>query len=262
MNSVKEKISKLTLIDWLIILVILGGLIAYVYKPTSELSYKGNQMFNAIKTHQKLDTNGFLVEARIKGTLLIDKSNFDAQGILLQTTGGRFRFRLNNGRVLTIGGELAYVEDVAANEIEMKPFDNFLITFYASPQEFSSYSELLNFLSAQKSSLKAEHLYMDSEVAVDKALSETEKQVLRNKLIEMYKIRDVYMPTRESSGGVSISFIRADLEELQKLKEILEGGKVATGSFKLLLGYSSYPNEQLEALKKQGKDAHMVSTKP
>lgn len=261
MNSIKEKISKLTLIDWLIIFVILGGLIAYIYKPSSELSYRGNQMFNAIKTHQKLDTNGFLVEAGIKGTLLLDKSDFDETGILLQSTGGRFRFRLKDGRILTIGGELAYVEDVAANEIEMKPLDNFLITFYAPPQEFNSYSELLNFLNAQKSSLKAEHLYMDSEIAVDKPLSEAEKQVLRNKLIEMYRIRDVYMPTRESSKGVSISFIRADSEELQKLKEILDGGKVATSSFKLFLGYSSEPNEQLEALKKQGKDAHIVSTK-
>lgn len=260
MNNIREKFSNLTLIDWVIILVIFGGLIAYIYKPSSELSYRGNQMFNAIKTHQKLDTNGFLVEAKIKGVFLIDKSDFNEQGILLQTTGGRFRFRLKDGRVLTIGGELAYVEDVAAKEIEMMPLDNFLITLYAPPQEFNSYSELLNFLSAQKSSLKAEHIYMDSEVAVDKPLSETEKQVLRNRLIEMYRIRDVYMPTRESSGGVSISFIRAELEELQKLKEMLDGGKAATGSFKLLLGYSSEPNEQLEALKKLGRDAHMVST--
>jgi len=259
--SVKEKISKLTVVDWLIIAVILGGLIAYTYKPGSELSYQGNQMYNAIKTHQRLDTLGFIVEAKLSGTLLADKSDFNSVGILLQTTGGRFRFRLKDGRVLTIGGELAYVEEVAAKNIEMMPLDSYLITFISGPKEFNSYSELLNFLSGLKAASNAQHLYIETEIAADKPLTETEKQMLRNKLNEIYVVRDVYMPTRESTGGVSIVLVRAEISELGKLKDILEGGKIATSTIKLSAGYQSEPKEQAEAIKKQFKDVHIISSK-
>ena len=260
----KEKLKELTLVDWIIILVLILGIAAYVYKPTSELSYKGNQMYNAIKAHEKLVNKGFLVEARIKGKMIVDGSDFDEAGILLSSTAGRFRFKLKkDSRIILVGGELAYSEDVAAKEIEIKPVDKYLIITFAKEKE-GRFSELLSEIEEMKKKYNAEHLYLTGELAFNRELKETEKQELRNLINSMYLAESIYMPTRESTSGFSLFFVKTELSELEKLLsfDALEDAEVATSRLRLHLGYGEVSEENVEkiaeSLRSEGKEAHVA----
>lgn len=260
----KEKLKELTVIDWIIILLIILGIVAYIYKPTSEFSYKGNQMYNAIKAHEKLINKGFLVEARIKGKMLVDNSDFNEVGVLLSSTSGRFRFKVKkDSRIILVGGELAYSEDVAAEQIEIKPLDKFLIIMFADEKD-GKFSEVLSELEEMKKRYKAEHLYITGELAFDRELKETQKQKLRNLINSMYLSESIYMTTRESSSGFSLYIFKTELSEIQKLLsfDALENAEVSTSRLRLHFGYNEIQEENLEKIAKsmleEGKEAHIA----
>lgn len=265
-GKMREKLKELTFIDWIIILILIFGMLAYIYKPSSELTYRGNQMYNAIKAHEKLAEKGFIVEARIKGKMLVDNSDFDETGILLSSTAGRFRFKLKkDSRIILIGGELAYSEDVAAKQIEIKPLDKYLIITFTEAKE-GRFSELLSELERMKKKYNAEHLYVTGEIAFDRELKETEKQKLRNLINSMYLSDSVYMPTRESSRGFSLYFVKTELSEIEKLESFadnMEEAMISTSMLRLHFGYEKTSEESIKTLadkmqKELGEEIHIA----
>src|SRR3990172_3303705 len=139
----KGRILGINVVDLLALLIVAFALLSYVYKPTEEGGYGGNQMYTAIQDHQRLDSRGFLVEGEVNGTFLWDNSPFNEKGLILPSTSGRLRLKKTNGDIVVFGGERAYVEDVAASYIRLMPLDNYLLVFNIEPLSFGSYPELV-----------------------------------------------------------------------------------------------------------------------
>lgn len=246
----RGRIFGINIVDLLVAILIVFAIGSYISKPSQENVYKGNQMYSAIQSHQRLDSRGFLVEGDIEGTFLWDNSPFHEVGIILPSTAGRLRLRKKNGDVVVIGGGRAYTEDVAANRIDIKPVDNYLVVFYIDPLSFETYGEFVSHFEDVKESMNADHLYLDIEVAVDSPMSPSERESIVNQLDAMYLSRDRYL-SRTEPGGFTINVLKAEVTELATLS--IPEGKVATDRMRAYAGYSEEPNIELS------EEYHVVS---
>jgi hypothetical protein len=230
-------ISRINPIDLLVIIILLFAVGSYIYKPRTS-TYGGNQMYSAIQDHQRLDSRGFIVEGTVEGTFLWDGSQFSEKGILLPSTSGRLRLRKPDGETVVIGGERAYIEDVAASSIQINPVDDYLAVFYIEPLSFEQYSDLASYLESLKSDLKADHLYLDLEVAVDSEMTPSEREMVVNQLNSLYLMRDRYLSRAESTGFV-INIVKGEVSEIGMLK--IDEGRVSTNRIRAYAGYHETP---------------------
>jgi len=252
MDLRRGRVLGVSVVDILVLLILAFGVASYVLKPSGENAFRGNQMYTAIQTHQRLDSRGFLVEGEVKGTYLWDNTPFDERGLILPSTGGRLRLRKRSGEVFVIGGERAYVEDVAASLIRMWPVDSYLITFYLEPQSFETYEELIAYLSSVKSEMRAEHLYLDVEIAFNAPLSPAERESVVNSLSSMYLVKSTYLSRAEPTGFV-VNFVKAEVGEMAELP--VGDARVSTSRIRAFAGYAAEPEVELP----QG--SHLVSAR-
>jgi hypothetical protein len=246
----KGRIFGINVVDLLVVLIILFAVVSYISKPVDKPVYKGNQMYSAIQDHQRLDSRGFLVEGEIEGTFLWDNTPFKEVGILLPSTSGRLRLRKENGDIVVVGGERAYVEDVAASTIKITPIDNYLVVFYLDPLTFDSYGELLSHFESIKTEMDAEHLYLDVEIAVDSPMTPSERERIVNQLNAMYLARDKYLSRTETTGFV-INIIKGEVGELGTLS--IAQDKVTTNRIRAYAGYKEEPQREFPS------EYHVVS---
>ncbi len=239
----KGKLFGVNLIDLLVVVFVIFALFSYISKP-DEATYRGNQMYNAIQDFQRLDSRGFLVEANVTGTYLWDNARFHESGILLPSTSGRLRLRKKNGDILVIGGERAYLEDVAASLIEMRQLDNHLVVFDIESRSFDDYDGFISYLESIKREMAADHLYLDVEIAVDASMSPAGRQEIVNELTSMYLVRSTYFSRTESQGFV-MNMFKAELGELGGLT--IPDGKVTTNRMRAYAGYAEEPAREFPA---------------
>ena len=247
----RGRVLGINLIDLLVLLIVLFAVVSYVSKP-DEPVYRGNQMYIAIQDVQRLDSRGFLVKAEVEGTYLWDNSPFKKEGILLPSSSGRLRLRSADGAITVIGGERAYIEDVAASSIKLQPADNYLVVFNIVPASFENNDELLAFFENKKQEIGANNLYLDIEIAVDSNVLPSEREMVVNQINSMYLVRDRYLARSDSQGFV-INIAKGELEELKKLK--LGDGRVSTNHIRAYAGYIERPEIQIK------EDYHLVSAK-
>jgi hypothetical protein len=236
----RGRITGINIVDLLVILIVLFAILSYISKP-DESVYKGNQMYSAIQDFQRLDSRGFLVGANVTGTYLWDKTPFQESGILLPSTLGRLRLRKLNGDIVVIGGERAYLEDVAASLIEMRQIDNYVVVFDLDSKSFESYSELLAYLESVKKEKGADHLYLDVEIAVDAPMTPAQRQRIVNELSSMYLVRSTYFSRTEAEGFV-MNMGKGELSELARLK--IPDGMVRTNRIRAYAGYENEPDRE------------------
>jgi hypothetical protein len=247
----KGRILGVNLIDLLVVLIVIFALVSYISKPdTSE--YKGNQMYVAIQDFQRLDSRGFLVEASVTGTYLWDDTPFQEKGILLPSTSGRLRLRTADGTIIVVGGERAYLEDVAASLISMDPMDNYLVVFNLDSKTFESYSELITYLESIKTDVEADRLYLDIEIAVDSPMTPAERQLIVNELNSLYLVKSDYLSRTETTGFV-MNFIKGELSEIATIS--VPQGRVSTNRIRLYAGYETEPEIEFP------DEYHVVSAK-
>jgi hypothetical protein len=190
--------------------------------------------------YQKLDNRGFLVEGEIEGKWVVDETPFRETGLIYGTSRGTFLFRTREGKIRTIGGSMAYMEDIAASKIVLKPLDNYLVVFEEEPKSFSSYDEFLLYLDGLRGDIGADNLYVTARLAFEKGLTLTEVQKLRNQLEDTYLLKD-FAIMEAAEEGLLLNFRRIDLEELSGVK--MEPGVVTTNRMKIFAGYHGEPPE-------------------
>jgi hypothetical protein len=240
----RGRILGINVVDLLVVLIVFFALFTYISKPSDEQTYKGNQMYSAIQDHQRLDSRGFLVKGEVTGTFLWDNSPFHEEGILLPSTSGRLRLRKVNGDIVVVGGERAYVEDVAASSIKITPLDNYLVVFYLEPITFGGYSELISHFNSIKEKMEADHLYLDVEIAIDSSMPPSEREIIVNQLNSMFLARDKYLSRTESTGFV-VNIIKGEVEELAAIS--INEGKVTTNRVRAYAGYQEKPKTDFPA---------------
>jgi hypothetical protein len=236
----KGRIFGINIIDLLVVLILLFAVVSYISKPEESVC-RGNQMYSCIQDFQRLDSRGFLVEANITGTYLWDETPFQESGILLPSTLGRLRLRKSNGDIVVIGGERAYLEDVAASLIEMRHIDNYLVVFDLGSKSFESYDKLLDYLDSVKNEIGADHLYLDVEIAVDAPMTPAQRQEIVNVLSSMYLVRSTHFSRTEAEGFV-MNMVKGELSELGRI-EIPEG-MVRTNRIRVYAGYTDEPDRE------------------
>jgi len=236
----RGRIFGVNVVDLLIALIVLFAIFSYISRP-DEAVYRGNQLYIAIQDLQRLDSRGFLVEAEVTGTYLWDNTPFHETGILLPSTAGRLRLRKRDGTIVVIGGERAYIEDVAASIIKMEPLDSYLVAFELEPRSFEGYSSLISYLESLKEEMGADHLYLDIEIAVDSPMTPAERQEIVNELNAMYLVKAFYLPRADPQGFV-INVVKAELSELADLN--IPEGAVRTSRIRAYAGYSEEPHQE------------------
>jgi hypothetical protein len=234
----RGRILGINVLDLLIIIIVVFAVASYISKPDESVC-RGNQMYSCIQDFQRLDSRGFLVAGNITGTYLWDETPFQESGIILPSTLGRLRLRKSNGDIVVIGGERAYLEDVAASLIEMKQIDNYLVVFDMDSKSFESYDALLAYLESVKDKNGADHLYLDVEVAVDAPMTPSERQGITNDLSGMFLVRSTHFSRTEAEGFV-MNFVKGELSELAKLN--IPDGNIRTNRMRAYAGYSEEPN--------------------
>lgn len=239
----RGRIFGINLIDAFIIFIVIFGIGSYISKPSDENVYRGNQMYSAIQDHQRLDSRGFLVEGVIEGIYLWDRTPFKETGIILPSSAGRLRLRNANGDVFVIGGEQAYIEDVAASSINLKPIDNYLVLFNIDSLTFDDYPGLITYLRSIKNNMQADHLYLDIEIAVDSDKTPSEKEMITNQMKTIYLVRDTYL-SRTEPGGFVINILKGEVDELANLS--IDSMKLTTGRARAYAGYEQKPDRELE----------------
>jgi len=245
----RGRVLGVNIVDILVVLIVVFAVFSYVSKP-DESTYGGNQMYSAIQDFQRLDSRGFFVEAEVNGTYLWDNTPFKETGLLLSSSGGRLRLKTGDGTIYVVGGERAYLEDVAASSIRMEPVDNYLAVFNIEADSFEGFNELITYLETVKSKMGADHLYVDIEIAVDAAMTPADRQIVYNEFTTLYLVRNNYFSRTEPEGFV-MNLVKAELGELRGLS--IPDGKVTTGRVRAFAGYSSEPNQDFS------EDYHLVA---
>lgn len=235
----KGKLFGVNIIDLAVVLLVLVLVFSFASEAVSkDLVYSGEQMHNAVVVYQKLDNRGFVIETEIKGKWVVDKVPFEETGLLIATTKGTFSFREKNGGIRTIGGSMAHREDIAANQIVLKPLDNYLVVFDLEPRSFTDFDEFLAYLDSLKSDVGSDHFYINVRLAYENGLSFTEVQNLRNQLEGMYLLKD-FAIMDATERGLLLNFRRISLGELNEIE--IESGAVTTNRMRVFAGYDNAP---------------------
>lgn len=205
--------------------------------------YSGEEMYSAIQDYSKLNSKGFLVEARVKGKWIVDETEFDGVGIIADTRSGSFALRTEDGRYIWIGGSMAYLEDIAADRIVFLSSDSYVVTLTLEPREFSGFKELVAFLEDRKREMKAKSLRLGGASVLPADISfiapRIKAQEILNQLDSLYKVK-YFSVIQAGESETRIRLRLADLEELKKLD--IPASKVVMSRSYAYVGYDEMPD--------------------
>jgi hypothetical protein len=236
-DAKEGKLLGINFIDMFVLLVV--AFLLFSFGSTvllKDLTFSGDEMYSAIKQFEKLDEKGFLVEADVKGNWIgTEKEEFVTKGLIIRPTRGAFELKLNDGRILKLGGSMSYLEDIALKKIVFLPLDRHVAKLNTPPTlEFSSYSAMLSYLKELKEKNGADHLIITADFSFIN--SAQTPQELFNRFRGAYLIKAV-------SKGISTEkavTLRLELAELSELeKAAVNCDNVALGEVEVYLGYGS-----------------------
>jgi hypothetical protein len=233
-------VNAVDLFVGIVVVFLAFSLITKLLSPA--LVYSGEEMYSAIQDYRKLDTKGFLIEAEVRGKWIVDEKEYRGRGLIADTKSGSFALRTPDGGYIWIGGSMAYLEDVAAEEIVFLPSDNYVLALTLEPREFSSYEELLAFLEGKKKEFKADNLRLGGATVLPADIAfiapKTGAQEILNQFDMLYKVR-YFSVIQAWEKETRVRLRLADLEELKKV-DIPASGVVMSRTV-IYLGYADEP---------------------
>jgi hypothetical protein len=242
--DIKEgKVLGVNFVDLIAIALVLFLAFSFARTVLGEpLSFSGEEVYKAVKTYNKLESKGFLIEVEVQGSAIGDPTGKERkfQGLVIAARGGTLYIKNEYGDEFSVGGSMSYLEDVAAKQIKLKPLYSSSLSFYSNVTRFDSFREFISQLEQLKFNAGASRVMLTGEISI----SQPEMKYLDvKKSVEdcffclnakAYKIGDdLYM----------LSLKAVDLGELGKLD--LKSGEVVAKNLRIYLGY----NGELEAEK-------------
>lgn len=233
------RVFGVNIIDLTVVIVVLFLLFNFGSKVlVKDLTFSGDEMYNAIQAYQRLDLKGFLVETDISGKWISDEKEFTGTGIITETRSGAFAVKTPDGRTIWVGGKMGYLEDIATSKLYFRPIDNYVTSLHLEPRSFLSYREMLDYFDGLKKDYSADHILisLDHITFLNPSFG---SQKIFNDFDSLYLIK--YVGIVQTSGGEATFRIKlAELSELEKINVESEG--VSTGKIEVYLGYASPPN--------------------
>ena len=235
----KGRVFGVNFIDLIVVLVVVFLLFNFGSKVlVKDLTYSGDEMYNAIQTYQRLDLKGFLVETDIDGKWIADEKEFSGKGIITETKAGAFAVKTPDGKNLWVGGSMGYFEDVAASQLRFRPIDNHVTTLYLEPRSFSNYEQMLDYFRGIKQEYRADHLLISLDHVTFLNPSDSTQKIF-NDFDGMYMLK--YVGLVQTSGReATFKILLVELSELEKIDIGSEG--IETGKIEAHLGYTSMPD--------------------
>ncbi len=238
-DTKEGRILGVNFIDLLVVIVVVFLLFNFGSKVlVKDLTYSGDEMYNAIQSYQRLDLKGFLVETDIEGKWIADEVEFSGKGIITETRSGALAIKTPDGKTIWLGGSMAYYEDIATSKLRFKPIDNYVTTMYIEPRSFSNYDEMLDYFKGVKSEYQADHLLVSMDHVTFLNPTDTSQKIF-NDFDSLYMLK--YVGIVQTSSDEAIFMIKlAELSELEKIDIASEG--IQTGKIEAHLGYASPPS--------------------
>jgi len=181
---------KIGILEILVILSILISSGALVYKfllSGDNYYFDGNQMYKCAWISEKILSKGFPLYADIYGRWTNTGEEFNGTVLIVEARGGTL-YGLYNSRPVTIGGRMAYREDIAAERIVLKPLGNTIVVYEIDPVKGYSFKDVKNKIEKsikpyKKLNITVLEVYISGAFAVDsKTYTPTEQQYIKNKI--------------------------------------------------------------------------------
>jgi hypothetical protein len=250
------KLAGVNIIDAFVVLLLIFLVFSFTSKILNDdLTFSGDEMYNAIQGYNKLESKGFLVEAMVEGKWIVDETDFNEQGLIINTQSGGLLLKTDKGDKLWIGGSMAYIEDIAANKITFKIKDNYVIILPLESMEFSGYDSFINYLEDKKKFVGADNLRIGSSTSsyadvsfINPVMS---TQEIFNEFGDTYNIKSCQILEFGKDESI-FRFKLADLEELKKVT--IEAEKVVISKTYFYAGYADKPELDISS-----DEYHVVS---
>ena len=236
---------KIGILEILVVLAILitSGALAYKFinsnNNSSGYEFDGDQMYKCAWVSEKIMNKNFPLYAHVKGKWTSSKEEFNDTLLITGARGGTL-YAIYKNQSITIGGEMAYVEDIAAKKIVLKPLGNSIVEYQINPTDGNSFKEIKNKIESTEYKYKNLNLtilktYIACSIAADsKTFAPSEQQHIKNNL---------YLDLNNKNNKLSIYFVenglfltgKLDLETLNTLDDMINPHKITTSQITVYL---------------------------
>ncbi|AEH07164.1 TrmB family transcriptional regulator sugar-binding domain-containing protein [Methanothermococcus okinawensis] len=237
-----RKIGILEILVILAILITSGALIYKFLKSNSEndnYEFDGDQMYKCAWISEKILNKNFPLYAYVEGKWSSSKEEFNDTVLITGAHGGTL-YAIYKNQPITIGGEMAYKEDIAAKKIILKPLGNSIITYSLNPINGNSFEEINKKIKDSEKPYKHNNLtildtYIGGSLAVDsKTFTPSEQQNIKNNL---------HLDLNNRNNKLSINFVenglfltgKLDVDTLNMLDNLIKPHNIITSQITVYL---------------------------
>ena len=226
----KGKILGINVFDLLIIIGIILIVSSFISTVKSKNTFDGSEIYKIAKIYRTALLKGFLIEAEIYGKDIVTKRELKLKGILVTASKGTLVIRTKDLEEISVGGPLAYMEEVSAKKIVLYPLYKYTVPIKYNVLVFNK-SSLNYFLKELKNKYKYDYIMVSSDV------------IIQGKNVDVKKLYNKYIYGRIVLKEISDDFIYLylTLYPLDRYLEI-DFEKIIFIKPKIFLGYKKEPN--------------------
>ncbi len=247
--------KKVGIIEIIVILSILITSISLAYKFYSSNSmeayeFDGNQMYKCAWICEKILDKNFPLNATVIGRWTLSKKPFKGEVEIYKAKGGTL-YAIYNKTPITIGGELAYQEDIAAKKIILKPIGKSIIKYEINPINGKSFKDIIAKIdntSKNFNNLRTIVIIIEGDMGVDsKTYTPSERQRIMNKLdVDIKKGLKLYFV----DYGLIISG-KFELNTLKNLDNFINATNISTSKLTIYVVVNNSKEEIPDEIKRQ-----------
>jgi len=252
---------KIGILEIVVILSILITSMALGYKfysgkdSKNGYEFDGNQMYKCAWIAEKILSKNFPLNATVIGKWTLSKKPFNKTVEIYNARGGTL-YAIYNKTPISIGGELAYREDIAAKKIILHPIGKSIIKYELNPMEGKSFKDVaygIDKTIKNFNDLDILDIIIEGSLGVDsKTFSPAERQAILNNLdVDIKKGLNIYFVEQ----GVVISG-KFSLNTLKNLDNYINSSNISTSKLTVYV----ITNNSINEIPNEIKERHIVIT--
>ena len=217
---------KVTVVDVVVIVLVGLSLFSFStkYEPKYEYGFSGSQIYKAVRECEELDSTGFLYTVYVRGYWNADVGHFEEEAFVVDTGRGYMELVLKDGRTVTVGGKMAYKEDVQAVDIEIHIKSKSSVIYLLRPkkglkEEIKEYVET----SGEFINYAKEDIAITAVVTME---ADTDPSILMESEIEDALRKEIFFMKKADvevyEDGLTVSVERLSMKEYDHFFTVLE----------------------------------------
>lgn len=252
---------RLNLFDLAIIVLVVASLISFSSKyiekePVDEYTYTGSQIYSAIRFFDFSDGKGFRYLVKVDGSYTSDYATFNEEGVVIGTSSqGTFSMKLEDGRILTVGGRTAYKEDIASKEIKVTMLNGSAVHYLQkgfSANDLSEAKSIIQNTSKFLSNYNIIDTTVSGNIAIDGKFPKNitfEKELSDKITKEIFYLKDVKVSSSDNGIIINVNGFGAnDFEKLQSVLSPYNPTKYYFSDFKAVVLTDNIPKDDISPI--------------